>query len=138
MRNRGIPGVNAVLSDLAGGGNLTAGAEWVLRYLDEAPRGRGWGSVQRFEAVFRTGLGRREIDVILKSKLRLQLKSWRTFRPQTLVEQIEKDWLLSGRQPSGFLWIFDGGKDLGSAADDPEGRRGRPAGRMEAGEAQYE
>jgi hypothetical protein len=54
LRNRGIPGVDAVLSDLARGGNWTAGAEWVLRYLDAAPRGRSWGGVRHFEAVLRT------------------------------------------------------------------------------------
>lgn len=117
MRNRGIPGVDAVLSDLAKGGNFTRGAEWVLRYLDAAPRGRSWGSVRQFEAVLRSGLSRREVDVILKSGLRLQLKSWHEFRPQTLVEQIETDWLLSGRQPSGFLWIFDQTRNLGSARE---------------------
>lgn len=114
LRNRGIPGVDAVLSDLARGGNLTGGAEWVLRYLDTAPRGRSWGSVRRFEVGFDTTLGRREVDVLLKDGMRLQLKSWFEFRPQTFVNQIEKDWLLSGRQPSGFLWVFDKAKGLGN------------------------
>ena len=59
----------------------TGGAEWVLRYLDTAPRGRSWGSVRRFEVGFDTALGRREVDVLLKDGMRLQLKSWLEFRP---------------------------------------------------------
>ena len=107
LRNRGVRGVDAVLSDLSRGGNWTGGAEWVLHFLETAPGGPLWSRVRQFEEVFATGLGRREIDVVLKNGLRLQLKSWFVFRDQTFVEQIEKDWILAARRPSGFLWVFD-------------------------------
>ncbi|MEU5342927.1 hypothetical protein AB0H18_19150 [Streptomyces sp. NPDC020766] len=107
LRKAGVPGVDVVLSDLARGNNWTRGAEWVMHYLETAPGGPLWGSVREFEAVLATGLGRREIDVLLKDGIRLQLKSWFEFRPRTFVEQIGKDWLLSGRRPVGFRWVFE-------------------------------
>jgi hypothetical protein len=102
LRREGVTGTEVVMESLARGGNWARGADWVLRYLDSIE----WRGVTRFEEYMSSGLGGRYIDVII-GDVRFQLKSWNEFRAATFVEQIEKDFDLSGRSTAGFRWVFE-------------------------------
>jgi hypothetical protein len=112
MKQRGIPGVDLVVEDLARGGNWATGAEWMLEYLESTNQ---WNRVTGFEVPQQVlNLGAvREIDAII-SGVRYQFKTWHEFYGSTFLRQIERDYYLTQDLTKDLKWVFEGRGALSS------------------------
>jgi hypothetical protein len=135
MRSTSSSSSGLILRDLAVGGTMAKGAEFVVRYIDVK---LGWGGWIAFEVTDDDEEGRRW-DAWIEGVL-YQFKAWGKFYEGTFLRQMRRDLDKVLGNPSGdaalpLHWVFDGRLDavsiqasmeaaLDKAAADPANKHG--------------
>ncbi len=102
LAQRGTPGLNTLIGDLARGGPRQIGAEWVISFLRAHPNHRRL--LTNLEEFVRIGQSRRFYDAVIGG-VKFEFKSWSSFSAgsrRRLLQQMMND--LRGNRPFHWLW----------------------------------